>query len=115
MSLELASDVGESLQHAVVYGGITGLWLTDSDDAQKGINVDTGLFSVAVSLKDGKLYLEGEGNWYENPNREGIYVDYCFALNPDAASDWGLLVPESATATLGLMALPGLAARRRRR
>ncbi len=123
VAVGLAADTG-NLAHAItLWGvdysdteGITALWLTDSDDAQYGIHEDSGLFSVAVTEKNGRLYLdeESEGNWYVDSKTSGVYVNHIYALNPAAASDWGLPVPEPATATLGLMALMGLAARRRR-
>ncbi len=123
VAVGLAADTG-NLGHAItLWGvdyseteGITALWLTDSDDAQYGIHKDSGLFSVAVTEKNGRLYLdeESEGNWYVDSKTSGVYVNHIYALNPAAASDWGLPVPEPATATLSLMALMGLAARRRR-
>lgn len=124
VAVGLAADT-ENLAHAItLWGvdysdteGITRLWLTDSDDAQIGVHEESGLFSVAVTEKDGKLYLDEDGtdNWYVNSTTKGVYVNHLYALNPAAASDWGLPVPEPATATLSLMALMGLAARRRRR
>lgn len=122
VAVGLAADTG-NLAHAItLWGvdysdteGITRLWLTDSDDAQYGYNEDDGLFSVGVTQRNGKLYFnEDDNDWYANIDAKGVYVNHIYALNPAAASDWGLSVPEPATATLSLMALMGLAARRRR-
>lgn len=122
LSVGLAADTN-NLAHAItLWGvdyseteGITRLWLTDSDDAQYGYNEDDGLFSVGVTQRNGKLYFDEDDNdWYAKMDAKGVYVKHIYALNPAAASDWGLSVPEPATATLGLMALMGLAARRRR-
>lgn len=122
LSVGLVAD-SNNLAHAItLWGvdyseteGITRLWLTDSDDAQYGYNEDDGLFSVGVTQRNGKLYFDEDDNdWYAKVDAKGVYVNHIYALNPAAASDWGLPVPEPATATLGLMALMGLAARRRR-
>ncbi|MDO5463473.1 MAG: hypothetical protein Q4F40_00925 [Akkermansia sp.] len=123
VAVGLAADTA-NLAHAItLWGvdyseteGITALWLTDSDDAQYEIHEDSGLFSVAVTEINGRLYLDekSEGNWYVDSETSGVYVNHIYALNPAEARDWGLPVPEPATATLSLMALMGLAARRRR-
>ena len=122
LSVGLAADTN-NLAHAItLWGvdyseteGITRLWLTDSDDAQYGYNEDDGLFSVGVTQRDDKLYfVEGDNDWYAKVDAKGVYINHIYALNPAAASDWGLSVPEPATATLSLLALMGLAARRRR-
>ena len=123
MAVGLAADSGNLVHAVTLWGieytetdGITRLWLTDSDDAQYGYNEDDGLFSVGVTQRNGKLYFDEDDNdWYADVNAQGVYVNHLYALNPAAASDWGLPVPEPATATLSLMALAGLADRRRRR
>ncbi len=101
-------------------GNLTRLWLTDSDDLQYGLNED-GLFAADVKIKNGKVYLSTqpvtwqEGNtiysqtWY--PEDEGTYIGSVCLLNPAAFT----LVPEPTTASLSLMALVGLVARRRRK
>ena len=49
------------------------------------------------------------------PGSQKVYIDGILAINPAVSNAWGLaLIPEPTTATLGLLALAGLAARRRR-
>ena len=108
-------------------GNLIGMWLTDSDDNQYGKHEDSGLFYAAMGevsitmqtdLSDGtkedKVYYQvtTESGWYG----QNTYL-YNFAFFDTSVSDtWGLqLVPEPSTATLGLLALVGLAGRRRRR
>lgn len=104
-------------------GNLLKLWLTDSDDAQKENwhEENDGLFAATVEMLDGVVYLTTkkdeqwvngtklcQGTWY---SAEGNYhIDSVFLLDSTAFS-----VPEPATATLGLLALTGLAVRRRRR
>lgn len=113
--------VGENkLAHAITLWGvdydveskdITALYLTDSDDEQYGKNTD-GLFRVESSIEDGRIiFSEYWGNHVGD-----IYVSGLYGINPAVSDSWGMLmVPEPATATLGLLALTGLAVRRRRR
>lgn len=120
MGLSIANDAG-SLAHAITLWGIeyddtdnaiSKLWLTDSDDAQYSLNQE-GLFAVEVNETDGKLYISTtDSDWYTK--KEKVYVDGIFAIDPSVSADWGL-VPEPATATLSLLALAALAARRRRK
>ncbi len=120
MGLSIANDAG-SLAHAITLWGIeyddtsnaiSKLWLTDSDDAQYSLNQD-GLFAVEVNETNGKLYISTtDSDWYTK--EEKVYVDGIFAIDPSVSADWGL-VPEPATATLSLLALAALAARRRRK
>ena len=108
-------------------GNLIGMWLTDSDDNQYGKHEDSGLFYAAMGegsitmqtdlsdgTKENKVYYQvtTESGWYG----QTTYL-YNFAFFDTSVSDtWGLqLVPESSTATLGLLALVGLAGRRRRR
>ncbi len=96
-----------------VGGEISKLWITDSDDAQYGLNPN-GLFSVEVTQKDGKLYIDTpDSDWYaENSN---TYIDGMYTIDPSVSLLWGMqLIPEPGTATLSLLALAGLAVRRRR-
>ena len=120
MGLSIANDAG-SLAHAITLWGIefddtnnaiSKLWLTDSDDAQYSLN-QAGLFAVEVNETNGKLYISTtDSDWYTK--KEKVYVDGIFAIDPSVSADWGL-VPEPATATLSLLALAALAARRRRK
>lgn len=94
---------------------LTALWLTDSDDAI-GSSGDLDLFRVSVEYKDDALYLPDY--W----NSGARYVESLTVLDASATDAWGMPrieltppVPEPTTATLSLLALAGLAARRRRR
>ena len=125
ISLGIFSDEG-NLGHAITLwgveydedGNLTTLWLTDSDDY---INQ---LFSAAVTLDEeankiyfGELVGEGEDAYYyfdEYENYKNIYIGEILALNTEEALKWQL-VPEPTTATLSLLALVSLAARRRRK
>ncbi len=105
-------------------GNLLNLWLTDSDDAQSGNwhEGNDGLFAASVTMSsDGVAYLtttENEqwenggytykGTWYSD--ELDYHIDSVFLLDSTAFS-----VPEPATATLGLLALTGLAMRRRRK
>lgn len=100
-------------------GVLTKLWLTDSDDYwTKGPN----LYSATVETgADGKIYITStEYDMAATEDRpawsyfgEGTYIDSVYAINGPASANWQL-VPEPATATLSLLALAALAARRRR-
>lgn len=92
---------------------ISKLWVTDSDDAQYGLNPD-GLFSVEVTQKDGMLYIDTpDSTWYDESYN--TYITHMYTIDPTVSLQWGmLLIPEPGTATLSLLALAGLAVRRRR-
>ena len=128
ISLSIFSDDGK-LAHSITLwgveydenGNLTTLWLTDSDDYENQI------FSVSATLdeKANKIYLgelveeeeEGEDAYYFTKAYEDfkdVYIGGIYALDTEAALKWQL-VPEPTTATLSLLALCGLAARRRRR
>ena len=112
-----------NLGHAITLWGVeykdgvlTKLWLTDSDDYWK---TTPYLYSATVATgEDGKIYITGTeydkdmmGDSYFG---EGTYIDSVHALMASSSANWQL-VPEPTTATLTLLALAGLAARRRRK
>ncbi len=122
VGLSVTNDTQDDdpMVHAITLWGIeyegdaiSGLWLTDSDDNQYGYHAD-GLFSVAVEQIDGKMYISTtESAWYTAEDK--VYIDGILAINPAVSNGWGLaLIPEPTTTTLSLLALAGLAARRRR-
>ncbi len=109
------------------------LWLTDSDDYAEEAKVgeivvgSNRLFAVDVIIASDtegdtegdteaapagkqKIYFTGDRNYYG----DGTYIDAVFALDASVSAKW-TLVPEPTTATLSLLALAALAARRRRK
>ncbi len=131
VSVSLKTDIGG---HAVTLwgaefnedGNLIGMWLTDSDDNQYGKHEDSGIFYAALgestltmttTFGDGtsvtKEYYQvtTESGWYG----QDTYLTGFTFFNTAVSDTWGMmLAPEPATATLGLLALVGLAARRRR-
>lgn len=119
ISLAILDD--KKLGHAITLWGVeydengklTTMWLTDSDDYIHQ------LFSVAVTLndKENKIYLGNlvDGKYICDAYKdfENIYIGGIYAIDTSESDKW-LLVPEPATASLSLMALAALAARRRR-
>ena len=113
VSLAIQSDGKTALSHSITLWGVTydeegqvaGLWLTDSDDFDPETD---GLFyaDVVINEKDGRLFFADETLY----GSDDAFVSGVFVLD----SSWRM-VPEPATATLSLLALCGLAARRRRR
>lgn len=113
ISLAIHSDGKTALAHSITLWGVTydevgrvaGLWLTDSDDFN---NETDGLFYAEVDIneKDGRLFFADEQLY----GSDDAFVSGVFVLD----SSWRL-VPEPTTSTLSLLALCGLAARRRRR
>lgn len=122
ISLAIMAESTE-LAHAITLWGVeyeegvlTKLWLTDSDDAD--ISEDPRLFGASVTMgENGKIYITGTDNdtddWLYYGSAD-VYIDSVYAINSLASAAWQL-VPEPATATLSLLALAGLAARRRRK
>lgn len=89
---------------------ITHLYITDSDD----YNNTTKLLTVKV------VDSESDSVKFTLDNKDYI-ISTIYTINPEISDTWGLTrvttpsIPEPATATLSLLALAGLAARRRRR
>ena len=113
VSLTLFSDGKTNLAHSITLWGVTydeagqvaGLWLTDSDDFD---NETDGLFyaDVVINEEDGRLFFADEKLY----GSDDAFVSGVFVLD----SSWRM-VPEPTTATLSLLALAGLATRRRRK
>ena len=124
VGIGLAQDNNSKFGHAITLWGleydsstnaISRMWLTDSDDAQYNFGQD-GLFAVDVTTRDDKLYIDTpDSNWYTE--EKNIYISNLFAINPAVSTEWGIpsAVPEPGTATLSLLGLTGLLARRRRK
>lgn len=118
ISLAIVSDETE-MAHAItlwgaeyVNGNLAKLWLTDSDDYDT--TVDPYLFSadVKIAYDDNgveKIYFVDDDLY-----GEGTYIHSVYAIDSTLSQEWQL-IPEPTTATLSLLALAGLAARRRRR
>ena len=111
----------DKLAHAITLWGmqydeekntISKLWITDSDDYQ------TQLKQINVYYADdtpGTLYLD----IYDYDSTMGdarVYIDSAYGINLSESDTWNLVraIPEPATATLSLLTLAGLVARRRR-
>jgi MYXO-CTERM domain-containing protein len=99
------------------------LWLTDSDDYEFSeddveIPEDTIFTMAAVFNKnDNKIYLgeyDAETGNYESEYGSNVYIGGVYALDTTVMKN-RQQVPEPTTATLSLLALAALAARRRRR
>ena len=116
-----------SLMHGITLWGaefsdqytLQALYVTDSDDNTANSGGDLNLFRLGVEYRNGQIYLPDY--WYGE-----VKVDSLTVLDAAATDAWGmervyielpassLSVPEPATATLSLLALAALAARRRR-
>lgn len=113
ITLSIQAEDDAEFAHAITMWGVTydeegqvaGLWLTDSDDFY---DPENGLFFAEVDIdeEDGRLFFT-DADLYGS---DQVFVSGVFALD----ASWRM-VPEPATATLSLLALCGLAARRRRR
>ena len=116
-----------SLSHGITLWGaefsdqytLQALYVTDSDDNTVNSGGDLDLFRLTVEYRNGQIYLPDY--WYGE-----VKVDSLTVLDAAATDTWGmervyielptspLSIPEPATATLSLLALAALTARRRR-
>ena len=126
ISLGIISDDTEDeegMAHAITLWGVeytdgelSALWLTDSDDYK---NAKATLFTLPVELneEDNKIYFgtynEETGQYESDYYGINVYIGGIYALDTTVTKNWQL-VPEPTTATLSLLALAALAARRRR-
>jgi MYXO-CTERM domain-containing protein len=111
------------LAHAITLWGVeyengelVRIWLTDSDDVDDRTD-ENGLFSVPVIMDRDKnmIYLDddpGDGAIFCEEYGYDVFIAEILSIKPSEAATWS--VPEPATATLSLLALAALAARRRR-
>lgn len=121
LSLSLASVGGTlTLAHAVTLWGLDyeedaegnitlkKLWLTDSDDYETALKEITVLYGT-----DGEsIFLT---NYTNNTAYGNVYLESASGINISESDTWALApIPEPTTCTLSLLALAGLAARRRR-
>lgn len=91
-------------------GVITKMWLTDSDD----YTMKPELIEVAMNPDS------PDGAYTFVLGTDTFLLEKAYTINPSVSDGWGLErvqsnIPEPTTATLSLLALAGLAARRRRR
>lgn len=111
-------DTNHILAHAITLWGIeyegdavSSIWITDSDDYQTQlrqvtVNQQTNNGITTLFLKDYSTYAA-----YGD-----IYITEASGVNFNESNTWSLQqIPEPATASLGLLSLAGLAARRRRK
>ena len=121
MSLSIR-DTNSKLAHAITLWGmdysedasgnvsVNSIWITDSDD------YTTQLRQLFTYYKEGdaKIYLTGYSDY---PLYGDIYLSGATGINTAESDTWNLAraVPEPGTATLSLLGLTGLLARRRRK
>lgn len=121
MSLSIR-DTNSKLAHAITLWGmdysedasgnvsVNSIWITDSDD------YTTQLRQLFTYYKedDAKIYLTGYSDY---PLYGDIYLSGATGINTAESDTWNLAraVPEPGTATLSLLGLTGLLARRRRK
>jgi hypothetical protein len=123
--LSEGSDDEEGLCHAITLwgvefdaeGNLTTMWLTDSDDYETD-DPDPVIFSMSVEMskEDNRIYLGklDKNGQYVSDYGNNVYIGAIYALDTTTLASWQP-VPEPTTATLSLLALAGLATRRRRR
>jgi hypothetical protein len=126
MSLGLFSESDDEeggLAHAVTLwgvefdeeGNLVAMWLTDSDDYVEDPEPTLFSMSVVMNEADNRIYLgKWENGKYVGDFGSNVYIGGIYAMDTTTLENWQL-VPEPATATLSLLALAGLAARRRRK
>lgn len=118
-SVEPYEDAEDPLAHALTLwgvefdedGNLESIWLTDSDDEEDRLFQ----MSVVMDEETDKIYLgekQTDGSYYCGYGND-VFIIGVYAINSSLSANWQL-VPEPATATLSLLALAALAARRRR-
>ena len=118
-SVEPYENTADPLAHALTLwgveldedGNLESIWLTDSDDEEERLFQ----MSVVMDKEADKIYLgekQDDGSYYCGYGND-IFIIGVYAINSSLSANWQL-VPEPATATLSLLALAALAARRRR-
>ena len=92
-------------------GDISSLWITDSDDYNYLFG-GSAIRQISTTVTEDTIYLTNYTNNYGD-----IFITDAMGINLSESVTWDLVraIPEPATATLSLLALAGLAARRRRR
>ena len=104
ISLNLSSDGKTTLGHTVT---LKNLWITDSDDYK------TNLREISVTQENETIYLTNYSSYEPYGN---VFLMEAYGINISESNTWFLsTIPEPTTATLSLLALATLAARRRRK
>lgn len=122
ISLAVNSD-NPAMGHAITLWGVqyddsntlTKIWFTDSDDEKTQLCERT--ITLKVITQEGENGQQEKINRYyfeeETPKDNHVYIAAVFYIDPSESAQWGA-IPEPGTATLSLLALAALAARRRR-